>query len=95
MDHRRDQFEDLVRQHLDWVYSSARRRVRDAALADDVTQATFIVLWRKLAQVPTDHRLTGWLYRTIEAKSDQDVTFFIGGKRPVTIRLNGGIVYPR
>lgn len=66
MDDRQTQFAALLRQHLDWVYSTARRRVRDAALADDVAQAAFLLLWRKLPHLPPDHRLTGWLYRTVQ-----------------------------
>ena len=57
-------FADLVRRHLDWVYGVARRRVRDAHLADDVAQAVFILLHRKAPEFAADGAMISWLYRT-------------------------------
>jgi RNA polymerase sigma factor (sigma-70 family) len=63
-------FADLVRRHLDWVYGVARRRVRDAHLADDVAQAVFIVLHRKAPQFAADGAMMRWLYRTAQYASE-------------------------
>ncbi len=53
----------LVRKHIHFVYSTARRLV-SAAEADDVVQAVFLLLTRKAAAIPHRGTLTGWLYRT-------------------------------
>lgn len=57
-------FAKIVRQYVDLVYAAARRQVKDAALAEDVTQAAFMVLSKKAASVPTDRPLSGWLLKT-------------------------------
>ncbi len=57
-------FAEIVRRYVDLVYASARRQVRDAELANDVTQAVFLVLAQKASSVSTDRPLSAWLLRT-------------------------------
>ena len=54
-----DAFAQIVRQNIDLVYSAARRQLGDSDLADDVTQAVFLLLSRKAAGVKGP--LAGWL----------------------------------
>ncbi len=57
-------FEELVRRHLDPVFSAALRRVNgDRALAEDVTQTVFADFARKARRVPPDMPPGGWLHR--------------------------------
>jgi RNA polymerase sigma factor (sigma-70 family) len=55
-------FAELVRRHIDWVYSAARRRVGDAHLAEDVTQAVFEVLAKKMPRPKPGQTLSVWLF---------------------------------
>jgi len=57
-------FSELVRRHLDLVYSVAFRFVGNSTDAQDVAQAVFIVLARKAAGLKDRTVLTGWLYET-------------------------------
>jgi RNA polymerase sigma factor (sigma-70 family) len=57
-------FAELVRRHLGWICSVARRRIHDVHLAEDVAQAVFIVLHRKAPRFGEDRAMMGWLHRT-------------------------------
>jgi RNA polymerase sigma factor (sigma-70 family) len=55
-----DQMMPIMSQHVDMVYSTARRLVGDSHLAEDVAQAAFIALARKIDRVE-DRTIAGWL----------------------------------
>jgi RNA polymerase sigma factor (sigma-70 family) len=69
-------FEEIVRRHVDLVYSAARRLVVDPHLAEDVTQAVFAALAQQAAKVvgklDRGMPLSGWLHvttRNVAAKA--------------------------
>src|SRR3954463_8069469 len=57
-------FEEIVGGHVDLVYSVCRRQVRDAHLAEDATQAVFVILAKKARTIRANTSLIGWLHHT-------------------------------
>jgi RNA polymerase sigma factor (sigma-70 family) len=57
-------FETLVRRHVDMVYFAAWRQTGDSDLAEETTQAVFVLLARKAARLGSGVVVAGWLYRT-------------------------------
>src|SRR5262245_46322789 len=57
-------FAELVRRHLDWVYSVALRKVGQTQLAEEAAQSVFVLLARKAGSLRSGTILGGWLFRT-------------------------------
>ena len=56
-------FERLYREHAGRVHGLCLRMTRDAAVAEDCTQETFVNAWRALARFETRSSLATWLHR--------------------------------
>src|SRR3954463_210480 len=59
-------FREVVARHVDLVYATCRRGLpaRDAHLAEDATQAVFVILAKKARTIRRNTSLVGWLHNT-------------------------------
>src|SRR5688500_801217 len=60
----REAVAQIARRHIRFVYAAALRQVRDPHLAEDVTQAVFVILAQKVRRIKPDAPLHAWLFTT-------------------------------
>jgi RNA polymerase sigma-70 factor (ECF subfamily) len=58
-------FEEIYRRHRSFVYSIAFRMTGNAADAEDLTQESFVVVWRRIGSFRGEALFTTWLYRLV------------------------------
>ncbi len=58
---RRERFEALYRNHYGAIWAYSRRRVGNAADADDITAQSWLIVWRRLDDIPVGAELP-WCY---------------------------------
>lgn len=57
-----DAFQQLVERHIDFVYAAALRQTRNPHIAEEITQAVFLLLSQKAGRLKPGTVIKGWLF---------------------------------
>ena len=57
-------FDRLVERHIDFVYASALRQIGDPQVAQDITQAVFLLFSQRATRLKRGTIVKGWLFNT-------------------------------
>jgi len=63
LDGRKDLLEVLVKRYIDHIYNFIFRFVRDRGRAEDLTQETFIKVWKNLHKFDPERKFKTWLFQ--------------------------------
>ena len=55
-------FNTLVRKHQKGIHALAWRKVGDFHIAEEITQDTFLQVYKNLAQLKNPNQFSGWMY---------------------------------
>jgi RNA polymerase sigma factor (sigma-70 family) len=58
-------FAEIVARHAGFVYSAALRQTQNQTVAEEITQAVFVILARKAPALRRETAIQGWLFRAI------------------------------
>jgi uncharacterized protein (TIGR03435 family) len=61
-----DAFRRLIERHARWMFAAAFRQLRDRQLAEDAAQAAFIILLQKAKTMPSNAKISSWLFSTLQ-----------------------------
>jgi RNA polymerase sigma factor (sigma-70 family) len=64
-----DAFGEIVRRHIDLVYSTALRQVRSPQFAEEIAQSVFLELVRQADRLAPETILAAWLYQVTRHKA--------------------------
>src|SRR5580658_1808209 len=57
-----DPFQRLVERHIDFVYATALRQTGDPHIAEDITQAVFLLFSQRANRLKAGTMIKGWLF---------------------------------
>lgn len=83
-------FRAILKAYKEKIYYHVRKIVIDHDDADDVTQETFIKIWRNLDKFRGDSKLYTWLYRIA---TNESLTFLQKKRRDMSVSIDDNEIF--